>query len=65
VFIRLKTNKLRDDMVKQVHVKRKETIEKEKHQLKSSQRDDIKDLMFSVKNALNKMISQRRKEFEK
>jgi hypothetical protein len=65
VFVRLKTNQLRSQMIKTVHAKRKETIEKEKHQLIASQRNDMKDLMFTVQQALNKLISLRRKEFEK
>ena len=65
VFIRLKNNQLRDKMVQDVQVKRKVTMEKEKHLFNRQQRDTMKELLYTVQQALNKMISQRRKEFEK
>lgn len=63
--MRLKTNQMRDQMIKDVQVKRKVTMEKEKHMLKKQHQDDLKDLMYAVKASLTKMITQRRKEFEK
>lgn len=65
LFIRLKTNQMRDKMIQDVQVKRKVAMEKEKHHLQRQQKDSMKELLYSVQQALNKMISQRRKEFEK
>ncbi len=62
--MRITNNAVRDNMIKSANMDRKVLMNKEKHQLKHVQHDAKKDLMFSVQQALNKLITKRRQEFE-